>query len=325
MTVPKKLFIAAVILSAGFGLAVLFGPPADPYVPTKSFSGSHRAVDTHALIGQTADGVRNPNTIGSTYLVPEVSHAPETGLAATNARLSMETKANLPERGPVDSPPVDSHPQARLVGVGASPQQLDGYAESRPQVSALPQAGVQASAESAVATVVYPRAVSPEVPSGRDQQEPLALPSPPVLQASFDSPGRSEASGPPALNPIRSDPPAYTAPRTHIIADGDSLPRLAERYLGDPQRGQEIFALNEGVLTHPDLLPIGVELRIPPRSSRSDPSSAWGRGPQGAALESGLVPVYELPVTATVAPRAQLLQPVSPATQAARYQDRAAD
>ena len=39
---------------------------------------------------------------------------------------------------------------------------------------------------------------------------------------------------------------------------------LAERYLGPASRAGEIFAANRDVLFDPKLLPIGVELKIPP-------------------------------------------------------------
>ena len=49
--------------------------------------------------------------------------------------------------------------------------------------------------------------------------------------------------------------------------DGDSLAKLAGRYLDDPRRSEEIFTLNRGVLSDPELLPIGAELKIPPRTA----------------------------------------------------------
>ncbi|MBI2825139.1 MAG: LysM peptidoglycan-binding domain-containing protein [Planctomycetia bacterium] len=49
----------------------------------------------------------------------------------------------------------------------------------------------------------------------------------------------------------------------HRIADGETLTQLAERYLGNADRYKEIFELNRDRLTSSDLLPIGVELRIP--------------------------------------------------------------
>jgi nucleoid-associated protein YgaU len=51
--------------------------------------------------------------------------------------------------------------------------------------------------------------------------------------------------------------------RRHEIADGDTLPRLAERYLGSRDRYLDIYRINQDVLTDPRLLPIGVEIAIP--------------------------------------------------------------
>jgi hypothetical protein len=111
--------------------------------------------------------------------------------------------------------------------------------------------------------------------------EPLAIASP--------SPGPPEPveSAPPELpesyrrdtlpvtmrvargdEPPRDEPPtSRPAPRTrtHRVVDGDTLSRLALRYLGDADRFGEIFAANRDVLPEPDVLPIGVELKIPPK------------------------------------------------------------
>ena len=59
--------------------------------------------------------------------------------------------------------------------------------------------------------------------------------------------------------------------RTHRIVDGDSLAKLAQRYLGDRQRGPEIFAANSDVLDNPDILPLGKTLKIPARPAVARP------------------------------------------------------
>lgn len=53
--------------------------------------------------------------------------------------------------------------------------------------------------------------------------------------------------------------------REHRIVDGDTLERLAERYLGDRLRAEEIFELNRDRLRDPNILPVGRRLRIPQR------------------------------------------------------------
>ena len=67
---------------------------------------------------------------------------------------------------------------------------------------------------------------------------------------------------------------AEDSSRTHRIVDGDTLASLAERFLGTAARAREIFERNRGVLLDPNLLPIGVELKIPPRNSRPAAVSA---------------------------------------------------
>lgn len=57
--------------------------------------------------------------------------------------------------------------------------------------------------------------------------------------------------------------------RPYRLRDGDTLERLAERFLGDGSRADEIFATNRHLLTRPDLLPVGVEIVLPPRQSAS--------------------------------------------------------
>lgn len=51
----------------------------------------------------------------------------------------------------------------------------------------------------------------------------------------------------------------------HRVIDGDTLASLAQRYLKDAARQQEIYDANRDVLTNPDLLPIGQPLKIPSR------------------------------------------------------------
>lgn len=62
----------------------------------------------------------------------------------------------------------------------------------------------------------------------------------------------------------RFDLPA--AKTWHRIVNGDTLPKLASTYLGDPRWALLIYEANRDVLVSPEILPIGKELRIPDRS-----------------------------------------------------------
>lgn len=63
---------------------------------------------------------------------------------------------------------------------------------------------------------------------------------------------------------------AWPGESIHEIQDGDTLDKLAKRYLGDSGRALEIFELNRDKLKNPHLpLRIGEELRIPMTGQRS--------------------------------------------------------
>jgi len=96
-------------------------------------------------------------------------------------------------------------------------------------------------------------------------------------EADVDEDGKPRTSRDPsgshslAADGVRSSKTANAGPgdrveqrRKHQIVDGDSLPRLAARYLGSESRWSEIYAANAPLLPDPRLLPIGAELTIPP-------------------------------------------------------------
>jgi len=62
---------------------------------------------------------------------------------------------------------------------------------------------------------------------------------------------------------IVTAPVGTTSARYHRIVNGDSLPLLAGRYYGNPRLFLVLFEANRDVLASPDVLPIGVELRLP--------------------------------------------------------------
>jgi nucleoid-associated protein YgaU len=82
--------------------------------------------------------------------------------------------------------------------------------------------------------------------------DPFADVPRPIYSTISDGPGVSTSTEP---KPVE---------RIHVVHQGDSLDRLAKRYLGDEARALEIFDLNREVLDNPHILPIGVELRLPP-------------------------------------------------------------
>lgn len=65
------------------------------------------------------------------------------------------------------------------------------------------------------------------------------------------------------VSPAKHDASDRQRRTTHTIRDGDTLPLLAQRYLGDPERGEEIVEANRAALSDPEVLPIGLEIIIP--------------------------------------------------------------
>ena len=66
----------------------------------------------------------------------------------------------------------------------------------------------------------------------------------------------------------------------HKVRDGDTLQSIATRYLGSESRYLEIYDLNRDILIAPDILPIGLELRIPQASNSSIESKIRQREPK---------------------------------------------
>ncbi len=94
--------------------------------------------------------------------------------------------------------------------------------------------------------------------------------SPPLLPTSYPGDDSSDSTRSGTLMgfnlPSGNAMPAWR--QTHRIVDGDTLCSLAERYLASADRHAEIYEANRGVLSNPDILPIGVKLKIPPRRNR---------------------------------------------------------
>ena len=63
--------------------------------------------------------------------------------------------------------------------------------------------------------------------------------------------------------PSISTPTPPVGSRTHVIAAGDSLSKLSQRYYGTATRWQEIYNANTDKLGPQGILRVGVELRIP--------------------------------------------------------------
>ena len=69
----------------------------------------------------------------------------------------------------------------------------------------------------------------------------------------------SSSSAPEAPAPRASQPAA----RTYTVKSGDSLSAIAKREYGDAGAWRQIFEANRDIISNPDLIQPGQELKIP--------------------------------------------------------------
>ncbi len=134
---------------------------------------------------------------------------------------------------------------------------------------------VAATRSSAVEVAVMPRIIE------RSMSPVGALLQPLETDSATPAPRNAEMPRALELHAASDEPTGEAEPRTHRVVDGDTLSKLAADYLGSAERYLEIFAANRDVLKRPDLLPIGMTLKIPPRAPAASP----------AASEAKLVPI----------------------------------
>lgn len=328
MTSSRKLLIAVLLLTGGYAVALVVSRGGELLLtPRNSASDSVQENRWFADLTSAVTGPDQSANVGQ--LVPDavVEASPARGALAAAPRQPDApiwlTATSEPNRAPV----VASHPDHALAPATRP-------AESPPAVPVLP---IQAIADH-----------SPPKPQARITNVVAAGSDPARKQAStwdrwprWNSNDAAAAKGPvaatfqesstaaPNLVPVtyhadvvaRNTPQRDTGPeieptgRTHIVVDGDSLEKLAERYFDDPTLGGEIYRINRDVLASPDLLPIGVELQIP-----DDHLAGSKLGPPTTQLSSvdartasNLVPVDWAPRPFAGPPRAELLRPVPPA------------
>lgn len=102
-----------------------------------------------------------------------------------------------------------------------------------------------------------------------------------------------DAQAGPAGDGVSEDSPSEATPLVsdvlvHQVRKGDTLSALAARYLGSSERFWELFVANRDRLSNPDLLPLGIELRIP---QDAPPPQAARRAAPPRTIERPLAPL----------------------------------
>lgn len=323
MTATKKLFLAAIVLGAGFGVARLTGRPdvpwrvshrgTSPVITARQAKTEPRTGDVSAPVS-AANGAR---------LVPDPSSDnPYRAEADEGIQAPAQRSQNMPNEGGADvsrplvfgndQPPRNFAPRAQLRDEAPRPLDFESRDEatvytaplSVQHAEAMHTLDARTAAVDGLASGLLPANFAPVGPSGA------------TLHASYSQPVDRATIPAAAAPPPWPERPAGAGPRTHVVVDGDSLERLAGRYLDDSSRAHEIYEANRELLSDPDLLPIGVELFIPASKDRaafddSLPQSSLAKDASlRAATNDGMVRVRPVPSAVNVLPRAQLLPPV---------------
>ena len=102
---------------------------------------------------------------------------------------------------------------------------------------------------------------------------PEAVPPAVVAEPIVVTPGPPPAPPTEQIQPAPTEKPVFvvvpppqqqeTPPRYHVVVEGDTLSRIAEKYYGQERFANEIFKANRNIIKNPDLLHIGWKLRIP--------------------------------------------------------------
>lgn len=96
--------------------------------------------------------------------------------------------------------------------------------------------------------------------------KPLRLPP----KAEFDK-QISRKAGAPDKKKIAADAQGRAGRASYVVAEGDTLTKIATNVLKDAKRWPEIYELNRDRLESPDVVPEGIELRMPPLASVKKP------------------------------------------------------
>lgn len=326
MTKSRKLIIALVLLAGGYGLAILLSGLTDYLNPDGASPGRARS-DTAGLLATLKEFVPHHSQPTQGRLVPESNDVVHQVQPSQSAAEQWNTSPTWLAQTPVansDPPPVGRAEFAAAPALAndrppePAPIVPSEAVELMPRPVARITNVVAANGSSASSASAWDRWPRWEPAVGKSQGVVVATNfpglepvKPPASQAVLDHADarretRQEAEAIDA-NKLRG--------RTHFVVDGDSLAKLADRYLDDATLADEIFRLNRDVLSDPEVLPIGVELRIPDsRLADSAAISSVARTVEAAkpSLPAGMVPVERTPRSFDTTPRPQLMQPIAP-------------
>jgi nucleoid-associated protein YgaU len=237
---------------------------------------------------QQAQKSQQPATPHHVYTAEDLKRARI--LTPEDKKLAEAHRKELPARTPAAKKPpaVDAtNPPPESLGEVARRYRKEKAAREA-EAAAAKKAPVPFRIELPSSTFAEPKPSI--VPLLRPPSEP-SVAAPDVVAPSPASPRRSAAPfrvspfsprpmAPPSASPAPSVDPSMLVPSREFqqlrVRPGDSLWRMARRYLGDGARWQELLTLNPGLAAHPDSLAAGSTVIVPAaavsRTVRGSPS-----------------------------------------------------
>jgi hypothetical protein len=335
VTATRKLFIATLLLVVGFGVARLMGHPAAHwYVPQTGDVAVAQPIAPIAAVKPASNAAPSPLVPNGARLVPDYgtnnpyqlrtdSVSPSTPVTLPNdgnvavsapSPPALSTTNDFQLMRPNQTPPPNFEPRAKLRDEAPRPLEIESRAPAIVYTQpALPSQSGEGTTAPDARSASADRRTSGLRPAEFVQDPTNAA----TINASYNQPFELSNRASAVTPPPWPEPAEASEPRTHIVVDGDSLERLAGRYLDDASRGNEIYEANRELLASPDLLPIGAQLVIPKKPARAafegtSPQSSLASDPSmRAASTRGMVPVRPIPSAVDLMPRAQLLPPVA--------------
>jgi nucleoid-associated protein YgaU len=334
VTVTRKILLSAAIMAAGFGIAALLGKPSAP--PPPAWTSSADAMSMRRMSDAPASHVQ----IGVERLVPDTRGGADVRFQTNDDQRARDAHSLSARQATIEKIPGGTE-FGSWITVAPTPENMTGNGGSaglKPEPA--PRARLLDEAPRALTGVPHGEVSNTPTQTGEVSLANVERAPPPAsrplhpdgvvtAQWTRDNAARDDLATPFGANSTASSQVAerlFPLPmphdvandaRTHIVVDGDSLAKLAGRYLDDPRRAAEIYEHNRHLLNDPELLPIGVELMIPPRRAPSevDALSPQAHMPRAVAIHAplagGLVPVRPVPAASIVTPRAFLKPPLA--------------
>jgi nucleoid-associated protein YgaU len=109
------------------------------------------------------------------------------------------------------------------------------------------------------------------------------VPPPPLLDTASPSPLAASWSANSGPATVAAREPVAASPATYVVRDGDDLTGISLKVYGHAGGASTIWSVNRDRLADPGLLPIGMELKIPP--AWSVPAAQAHHGNRGNVIE----------------------------------------